>query len=256
MKRSLKWVLVVLAVVLVAGALFRATSARRAQQAAAAAPPSETVLRLAASDVVRVAEEELARTLPVSGTLKAVDSAVIKARVAGELPGSPCAKATRCAVARSLRASTRRIPIARPPGAGAGRLRKAQIDCGPAHLRQQPGAGGAGLHFANRARHLAGDAECGPAPRTGRARRRRPRAQVARRHGAAQPHRRPGRTTSRATRRARRASTRASSRSSTSGRSNSKPPLARRGFGGGAGRPARVACDRGRRIGRAPARCS
>ncbi|MBU1359261.1 MAG: efflux RND transporter periplasmic adaptor subunit [Gammaproteobacteria bacterium] len=87
MKRSLKWALVVLAVVLVAGALFRATSARRAQQAAATAAPSETVLRLAASDVVRVTEEELARTLPVSGTLRAVDSAVIKARVAGELTG-------------------------------------------------------------------------------------------------------------------------------------------------------------------------
>ena len=88
MKRGLKWGIAVLVVVLVAGGVFRAIGARKAQSAAAAtAAPSETVVQLAAADVVKVARRELAQTLAVSGTLRAVDSAAVKARVAGELTG-------------------------------------------------------------------------------------------------------------------------------------------------------------------------
>ena len=88
MNRSLKWGIATLAVVLVAGGVFRAIGARKAQTAAVAAQaPSETVVQLAAADVVRVARRELAQTLAVSGTLRAVDSAAVKARVAGELTG-------------------------------------------------------------------------------------------------------------------------------------------------------------------------
>ncbi|MEJ7687177.1 MAG: biotin/lipoyl-binding protein [Variovorax sp.] len=89
MKRSIKWVVLALVVLLLAAGVLRALSARKAQQAAvsAAATPAETVVQLAPGDVVRAARRELAQTLSVSGTLRAADSAVVKARVAGELSG-------------------------------------------------------------------------------------------------------------------------------------------------------------------------
>jgi multidrug efflux system membrane fusion protein len=91
MKRSLviKWAVAALVLVLLAAGVLRAIEARRAQQAAvsAASKPAETVVQLSPGDVVRATRRELAQTLPVSGTLKAVDSALVKARVAGELIG-------------------------------------------------------------------------------------------------------------------------------------------------------------------------
>ena len=88
MNRGMKWGIAALVVVLVAGGVFRAIGARKAQSVAATtAAPAETVVQLAASDVVKVARRELAQTLAVSGTLRAVDSATVKARVAGELTG-------------------------------------------------------------------------------------------------------------------------------------------------------------------------
>jgi len=91
MKRSLviKWAVAALVLVLLAAGVLRAIEARRAQQAAvsAASKPAETVVQLSPADVVRATRRELAQALPVSGTLKAVDSALVKARVAGELIG-------------------------------------------------------------------------------------------------------------------------------------------------------------------------
>jgi membrane fusion protein, multidrug efflux system len=88
MKRHWKWAAVALALVLLAAGVLRALEARRAQQAAASAgAPVETVVQLAPADVVRAAKRELAQTLAVSGTLRAVDSALVKARVPGELAG-------------------------------------------------------------------------------------------------------------------------------------------------------------------------
>jgi len=89
MKRSIKWVVVALILVLVIGGVLRAIGTRRAQQAAAAASakPAETVIELSAADVVHAKRRDLAETLPVSGTLRAIDSAQLKARVAGELIG-------------------------------------------------------------------------------------------------------------------------------------------------------------------------
>lgn len=89
MKRWMKWTLAALVVALLAAGVLRALSARKAQQAALATQSQGTQIQveLAASDVVQAKTRELSQGLPVSGTLKAVNSAVIKARVAGELQG-------------------------------------------------------------------------------------------------------------------------------------------------------------------------
>ena len=88
MKPWLKWAIFALVVVLLASAVLRALSARKTQQAAVAAQATqrtETVFELGAADVVQVKTRELAQGLPISGALRAVDSAFVKARVAGEL---------------------------------------------------------------------------------------------------------------------------------------------------------------------------
>lgn len=90
MKRWMKWGVAALVVALLAAGILRTLSARRAQQQAlsmAGASASQSVVELAASDVVPVLPRELAQGLPISGTLKAVNSAFVKARAAGELQG-------------------------------------------------------------------------------------------------------------------------------------------------------------------------
>ena len=62
----------------------RAASAAGAPAAAASAPPAPQ-LELAAADVLTVAPITLSRRLEVSGSLKAVNTALVKARVAAEL---------------------------------------------------------------------------------------------------------------------------------------------------------------------------
>ena len=82
-----RWLIVafVLAVVVVGG--WRALQARRTQQVAqpVVAAPAQPTVELAAADVVKAEMRELQRGLPVSGSLKAVNSAIVKARVPGEL---------------------------------------------------------------------------------------------------------------------------------------------------------------------------
>lgn len=85
MKRSLKWAVPLLLVLLLALAVGRGLMARKAEQARAAAPRPAPVLELAPTDVVAVREQELVRTLSVSGGLKAVNTAVVKAKVAAEV---------------------------------------------------------------------------------------------------------------------------------------------------------------------------
>jgi RND family efflux transporter MFP subunit len=90
MKRWIKWGLVALIVALLAIAILRALGARKTQQAALVeqtARATQTVIELAANDLLPVQKQELLRGLPVSGTLKAANSAYVKARVAGELQG-------------------------------------------------------------------------------------------------------------------------------------------------------------------------
>lgn len=90
MKSWFRWLLlVVLLAVLGVGGLrwFKARGAAGATAAATAASAAAPVqrLELAALDVLPVARLPLTRTLEVSGSLKAVDSAFVKARVAAEL---------------------------------------------------------------------------------------------------------------------------------------------------------------------------
>ena len=90
MKRWLKWALAALVLALLATGVMRALSARKAQQEAVvalAAQRTQTVVELSAADVVQVKIRELAQGLAISGALKALNSATVKARVAGELRG-------------------------------------------------------------------------------------------------------------------------------------------------------------------------
>lgn len=90
MKPWLKWALSALVVVLLASGVLRALSARKAQQdavAALATQRTQAVVELGAADVVQVKTHALAQGLSISGTLKAVNTAIVKARVAGELQG-------------------------------------------------------------------------------------------------------------------------------------------------------------------------
>ncbi len=90
-RRFVKWTLLLLAVVVLAGGGWRWLQARKAQQAAAAttaaAAKTQNIIELTAGDVVEVRPRDLARGLPIAGSLKVVNSVVLKARVAGELQG-------------------------------------------------------------------------------------------------------------------------------------------------------------------------
>jgi multidrug efflux system membrane fusion protein len=90
MKRWWKWIVAALVVALLAAAVIRALSARRAQQqtqAQTATAKTTLAVELAATDVTLAQVRELDIGLPVTGALKAVSSALVKARVPGELQG-------------------------------------------------------------------------------------------------------------------------------------------------------------------------
>lgn len=91
MKRWMKWTLAALLIALIVLGAMRTLSARKAKQleleTQQAAAKAQAVIELSATDVVRVQTIEMQQGLAISGSLKAVNSAVIKARVAGELQG-------------------------------------------------------------------------------------------------------------------------------------------------------------------------
>jgi multidrug efflux system membrane fusion protein len=90
MKPWLKWALTALLLCALAAGVWQAGLIPRSQQApleTRATQRSQTVVELAGTDVVRVKTRELAQGVPISGALKAANTALVKARVAGELQG-------------------------------------------------------------------------------------------------------------------------------------------------------------------------
>lgn len=90
MKRRIPWLVAAVVVVLLGGGVWRAMAARQVQQKALAeanAQRAQAPLQLAADEVLQVRRQNLAVGVPVSGALRAVDSAMVKARAGGELQG-------------------------------------------------------------------------------------------------------------------------------------------------------------------------
>jgi membrane fusion protein, multidrug efflux system len=90
MSKKWVWILLALVLVVVGAGVARRMAANKTAQAAAVAVVKNgagSSLELLASDVLIVKAQDLAQGLAVSGALKAVNSAVLKARVAGELQG-------------------------------------------------------------------------------------------------------------------------------------------------------------------------
>ena len=85
-KLTPKRIVIALVVIALAGGIWRALSAKRAQQAAAAeAAQIQGQIEFSQNDVFTAEIREITQGLAVSGTVKALNYAVIKARVAGEL---------------------------------------------------------------------------------------------------------------------------------------------------------------------------
>jgi len=91
MKPWIKWTLAGVVVALLVAGTLRTLSARKARQSALeaqqAAQKSQVSINLAASDLIQVKRLELTKIVLISGPLKAVNTALVKARVAGELRG-------------------------------------------------------------------------------------------------------------------------------------------------------------------------
>ncbi len=87
MKSTTKWIIGALALLLIVGGTARVLAKKQAAPAAVAAAKAEPVIELAAGDVFTVKNIELSQGVPISGSLKAINSALVKARVAGELQG-------------------------------------------------------------------------------------------------------------------------------------------------------------------------
>ena len=91
MKTWFKWIVIGTLVVLMMAGVMRSLAARKVQsealQTQQAAQKTNTPIDLQSADVALATTIELSQGLPISGTIKAVNSAVIKARVPGELQG-------------------------------------------------------------------------------------------------------------------------------------------------------------------------
>lgn len=86
MKRWIPWVLALIAMLVLGGAMLNTMASRRATlQQAAAALTTVSALELAPADLVVAGPLQLTRTLAISGGLKAVNTAVVKAKVAAEV---------------------------------------------------------------------------------------------------------------------------------------------------------------------------
>ena len=90
MKTWLKWALAALVLCALALGVWQVLPSKKAREATVASQATQrtqTVVELAAGDIVQVKTRELAQGVPIAGALKAVNTALVKARVAGELLG-------------------------------------------------------------------------------------------------------------------------------------------------------------------------
>ena len=89
MKLPVKWILGGVVVALLAVGVMRTLSSREAAkqalEAQQASQKQQASIELSTGDVIKVQTLELTQVLPISGALKAVNSAFVKAKVAGEL---------------------------------------------------------------------------------------------------------------------------------------------------------------------------
>ena len=88
MKRSTLITVLVVAGALAAGGWLmrsRAPTPAAPGAAAASAAPADAPIEFAANDIVAVAPSSIARTLPLTGTLRPVEQTVVKAKVPGEI---------------------------------------------------------------------------------------------------------------------------------------------------------------------------
>ena len=83
---KLRWIVIAVIVLALVAGVWRAINNKRTQQAAASAPAiAQSQIELASTDVMTAELRDITQGLAVSGTVKAVNYAVIKARVVGEL---------------------------------------------------------------------------------------------------------------------------------------------------------------------------
>ena len=91
MKNWFKWIVIACTVALIVAGIMRSLATRKAQadalQAQQIASKVLSPVDLQASEVASAQTLELGQGLPISGTVKAVNSALIKARVPGEVQG-------------------------------------------------------------------------------------------------------------------------------------------------------------------------
>lgn len=81
-----RWIVIGVILLALAGGIWRAMSNQSAKKAAASAPAvAQTQVELASTDVLKAELRDITQGLAISGNVKAVNYAVIKARVAGEL---------------------------------------------------------------------------------------------------------------------------------------------------------------------------
>jgi RND family efflux transporter MFP subunit len=80
-----RWIVMGVVVLALALGIGRAMLAKRAKQTAASTVQTQTQAELATSDVITLTQRNITQSLDVSGSVKAVNFAVIKARVAGEV---------------------------------------------------------------------------------------------------------------------------------------------------------------------------
>ena len=88
MTRRLRWLIAVALVAALGAAVFRLVIERRSAASAAptaAVPTQALALELTEADIVTATPAALSRAIDVSGTVRAVQSAFVKARVAGEI---------------------------------------------------------------------------------------------------------------------------------------------------------------------------